>query len=346
MAQKSVYVPVLRSHAAECDAFRQLDLDVRLVTAPLFEVSKTAASSMDGWPATAVARKVTNLTFGSAGPGELYVDLSELLDRSDATEICVEIQRFLLALHSDAQFVVRLDDLTRKGGVKSALKLVERNGSAFRVTSADYANAALWDVRSLLRQLGTDASSVDLLVDCQVVGERQPMRGTAARFESELPWRSITYLGGSFPPNLSNLKKNDQHELRRHEWIAFSSEKHNKSKTRFGDYTVQHPFQADPLPKSLPSGSIRYASDEYWVVMRGEKLDSPNGPGHQQYIAQAQLLCERPEYRGRTYSAGDEYIQFISEQTKRTGSPKTWLQAAINHHLTLAAHQAQLAHVA
>lgn len=337
MVRKSVYVPVLRAHAAERDAFRQLSPAVRGFAAPLFEISRSKAASMESWPAAAVARAVMYQTYGSAGPGELIIDLGTLLDRPDASKVCIELQDVLLTLHSDAQLVFRLNDLTRESGIASARKLIEKNGAAFRVTGADYQNAALSNYPAFLRRLGVKAADVDLLVDCQLVGEHQPMRGTAAKLETKILWRSVTYIGGSFPPNLVDLKKNDQHELRRHEWITFSSERHNKGRTRFGDYTVQHPFQPDPLPKTLPSGSIRYASDRHWLVMRGEKLDNPKGPGWQQYIAQAQLLCERPEYVacGPNYSAGDEYIFRIAQQTKQTGNPKTWLQAAINHHMTL-----------
>src|SRR5260370_17887460 len=312
MKRQSRYVPVLRAHAAERDAFRQIRSEIRPLIAPLFEISRVAAAAMSEWPPAAVARRVMLNTYGSAGPGELYIDLSDVLDRGDADRICIELEALLLTLRSDAQLVVRLNDLTRKNGVKSARKLIERNGSVFRVTPRDYTNAALSNVRMLLRELGTNPSDVDLLIDCEIVEEHQPMRGTAARLESELPWRSITCIGGSFPLNLADLKKNDQYELPRHEWITFSTERHYARDTRFGDYTVQHPFQADPPPKSLPSGSIRYASDEYWVVMRGEKLDSPTGPGFEQYIAQSQLLRERAEYRGRSFSTGDEYICFMA----------------------------------
>lgn len=93
----------------------------------------------------------------------------------------------------------------------------------------------------------------------------------------------------------------------------------------------------------LPSGSIRYTSDTYWVVMRGEKLNNPDGPGYEQYIAQAQLLRERPEFRGPKFSAGDAYIEFIATQEVETGYTGSWLRAAINHHVTLAAQQTLVA---
>jgi len=338
MTQPSLYVPVLRSHAAERDAVRELDPSVRRLMAPLFEVSRKSALEMEDLPAHAVARKLVQLTFGSAGQGEMYIDPTALAARNDLTAICAEIERLLLSLHSDAQFVFRLDDFGRSSGVGSARQLMERNGCAFRVITSDYSGPSLSNIASLLKKAGIDARNVDLLVDCQIVAKGERMRGTAAKLENDHAWRSITYLGGSFPPNLVQLKKNDQHELPRHEWIAFSSEGHDR-RTRFGDYTVQHPLQPDPPLKTLPSGSIRYTSDDYWVVMRGEKLDNPTGPGHEQYIAQAQLLCGRPEYRGRSFSAGDEYIYVIATEMKQTGNPKTWLQAAMNHHMTLAARQ-------
>jgi Beta protein len=339
VTRKSLYVPVLRSHRAERHAMRDLQADVRRVTAPLIEVSRATAKKLDGASVKAVATEVQELT-GDYGGEELYLDLGTLMYRDDFRAIGSEIQRRLLALRPGAQLILRLGDLIQHERLRGLSELLRKNGAGFRVTPPDYVNVALGEIPVNLRRLGLSVSDVDLIVDCQVVKEGQAMKGTVAKLETGYTWRSITYIGGSFPPDLTGLQKNDQHELPRHEWHCFSHERRPRDRTiRYGDYTVQHPFQADPPPKSLPSGSIRYASDTLWIVMRGEKLDNPTGPGFQQYIAQAQLLCERPEFRGAQFSAGDAYIQAMSRQTDRTGTPESWLQAGINHHLALAARQ-------
>jgi Beta protein len=344
MSRNTLYVPILRSRAAERNAVRQLSSRVREVTAPLFEIATTTQAAWINLSPRQVARAVTNLVYGSSGSGELYIDLKGLLDRKDAAAICTELQTFLVSLHSDARLVFSLADLNRSA-VTPARTLIEANGAAFRVTPRDHPDVALSNVPKLLRRLGVATDNVDLIVDCQLVEEHQPLKGTAAKLEKDYWWRSITYVGGSFPPNLTNLRKNDQHELPRHEWITFESEHSTlRAGVRFGDYTVQHPFQPDDI-SYLPSGSIRYASDQHWVVMRGEKLDNPKGPGWKQYIGQAQLLCDRSEFQacGPEFSAGDTYIHFMANQTKTTGSPETWLRAAINHHITLVAHQLERA---
>lgn len=344
MPRTSLYVPVLKSHRAERKAVRELHGDVRRLMAPIIEVSRATAVKLVGLSARTVAQKVHEL-IGDCGRGELYLDLGILKDRQDCAAIGTELQRRLLAVQSDVQLVLRLKDLGQPERVQGLGDLLRRNGAGFRVTPTDYLptygiEESLANTTALLRHLGLVASSVDLLVDCQVVDQDMPMRGTTALFERQFGWRSITYIGGSFPPNLSGLRKNDQYELPRHEWSCFVRERRPREHTvRYGDYTIQHPLQPDPPVRVLPSGSIRYVSDNYWVVMRGEKLDNPKGPGYQQYIAQARLLTERPEFCGSAFSAGDAYIDVMGHQTQRTGTPESWLQAGINHHLTFVARQ-------
>ena len=88
-----------------------------------------------------------------------------------------------------------------------------------------------------------------------------------------------------------------------------------------------------------PSASIRYTSDEHWVVMRGEGLRNKGGTGHVQYPANAELLTLRPEYCGQYFSFGDNYIYEISLNKGKTGNPRTWVTAGVNHHLTFAVRQ-------
>ena len=109
----------------------------------------------------------------------------------------------------------------------------------------------------------------------------------------------------------------------------------------FGDYTIQHPIYKEPLENPNPSASIRYTHSEYWVIMRGERLYHKGRPGHAQYPAEAQLLCDMDEFRGADFSRGDRYIQETSQQPESPGTPRTWLCAGINHHMTYATRQVQ-----
>jgi len=307
--------------------------------APLIEVSAETAQRLSQVSSDAVARELHELSAG-VGPGESYLDIAALRTRDDLSTILRRLALRLSQVPAGTRLVFRMGDFSAPQRFADAQTILRRNGAAIRVSRADYVNAQLASVRSFLQGLSLTPHAIDLIVDCKVVEDGQTMVGTATLLESRIPWQSVAYVGGSFPQNLADLAKNDQHELPRREWQRFTEESLQQGRpVRFGDYTVQHPFQQDPPPKVLPSGSIRYTSDQHWVVMRGEKLDAPDSPGHEQYIALAQLLCERPEFRGSEFSAGDRYIALMAGQTQNTGSPMTWLQAGINHHLTFAARQ-------
>lgn len=110
-----------------------------------------------------------------------------------------------------------------------------------------------------------------------------------------------------------------------------------------GDYTIQHPFYEEPVEGANPTASIRYACDTYWIIMRGQALrkkEKGGGTRHEQYPANAELLCARKEFDGAHFSSGDEYIWSIgSHRQPGPGTPETWLRAGINRHLVLTARQ-------
>lgn len=107
----------------------------------------------------------------------------------------------------------------------------------------------------------------------------------------------------------------------------------------YGDYTIQCPTYSEAPQYANTSASVRYTYENYWVIMRGEGLRNPGGPGYSQYPANAQLLCEREEFCGSTFSSGDRYINDRALNPAKTGNASTWLQAGINHHITFVVRQ-------
>jgi hypothetical protein len=119
----------------------------------------------------------------------------------------------------------------------------------------------------------------------------------------------------------------------------FDNKHYVPRQANYGDYTIQYGMFPKPLNDANFSASIRYTADDYWVIMRGESVRNKRGPGFAQWPANAQLLCERSEFCGASFSYGDEYIARMSRQTKNPGSATTWLCAGINHHLTFVVRQ-------
>ena len=195
-------------------------------------------------------------------------------------------------------------------------------------------------IDAILKNYKVKPNMINLIVDLQILDENSP---DFAWICNNIPylhqWKTFIISAGSFPINLSNLEKNRQHTLPRHDWINWVQQINSIPKLprlpTYSDYTIQYPLYSEPPFMANVSASIRYASTDYWVIMRGEGLRNPDGPGYAQYNAQALLLFHRAEYLGEQYSYGDNYIHdkaFVSEQP---GTPETWLRAGFNHHITV-----------
>jgi hypothetical protein len=152
----------------------------------------------------------------------------------------------------------------------------------------------------------------------------------------------LTFLSGAFPPDLSELKKNDVYLLPRFDWLNYCRYAKAGGSGAYGDYTIQHPVWEEREGKGLNfSASIRYTGLADWVIARGESVRSD--AGFSQYLANAQILTFHSEFRGDSFSGGDKYIAEMSRQTRHTGGAKEWLTAGINHHIALVLYQ--LAHI-
>ena len=210
-------------------------------------------------------------------------------------------------------------------------------GVAFRVTPDKLDSLA-----QLLSESGIGPEDNDLVVDFGCVGAND---GRYKSAHSNVPrlndWRTIVFVGGSFPRDLTGLDVG-QHLLPREEWNLWTdlSKRSAGRIPLYGDYATQHANYAEPPRFANVSASIRYTARVDWVVMRGEGLQNAGGAGHAQYPANAQLLRERAEYCGPGFSAGDDYIELMGTNPPSTGNPASWLRAGLNHHMTLACRQA------
>lgn len=197
----------------------------------------------------------------------------------------------------------------------------------------------------LLKYYKRRPQDADLILDLgEIANEAMQIASRLERVPFIDDWREITLLSGAFPRDLTNFEKNTQHNLPRYDWLswlAFSGENPRRS-ANFGDYNISSgSFQDSEGKKYNFSASLRYTSHDHWVVMRGEGVFNEDGPGFDQYPAQAMLLCEREEFSGPTFSSGDLYIHQMAQQIEKSGGAKDWLTATVNHHLTFASRQVQ-----
>ncbi len=216
-------------------------------------------------------------------------------------------------------------------------------GLCLRLKPIDLAYGGLeQSIEEVLRFTGVSPAEVDLVFDfeCFCDGDASYERMCEA-VPHLSDWRSFTLISGDFPRDLSEYSPGDHHRRRR-DWGAWLAAVRNGALPRvpaFGDYTIQYGVYTPPVSSPNYSASVRYTLENDWLILRGEWVGKPNGPGTAQWNAWAMLLCDSDDFYGAEYSAGDAYVHERSRTHEKSGNPEKWLYAGINHHLTVVARQ-------
>lgn len=329
------YVPVLRWKGAEIEAVFDLTGSQRQFLKPLFELIPKDFTKISLEREIVLRARDISYSWGWNLP--CFVDLS-LLESAHA-----EIAFSILDKneHIAATITTPLNPALSLRALREST-LIRQFGMAVRLNALDLRQSgARQQLLDILGNLRLMPDEVDIIIDYRVItGMPGTMHHLAGMIESIAHWRSITFLSGAFPPDLSELERNNQYLLPRHDWLAYRRYALEAGSAGFGDYTIQHGLFEEREGKGLNfSASIRYTGPADWVIMRGESVRVKDGPGYQQYPANAQLLCERPEFCGAGFSAGDRYVKEMSLQSVKTGGPKEWLEAGINHHIAYVLYQ-------
>lgn len=214
-------------------------------------------------------------------------------------------------------------------------------GSAIRLKPAD-----LWDrtlgerVEALVGGLRHGTLSVDVLIDYEITDSGAPaIASVVKRLGGRGHWRTVAAISGAFPKDLTGFSPGEHLHPRGDLTWWRSQAPGGQPPCAFGDYAIQHPIFSEPPGRANFSASIRYATEEHWVVMRGEGVFNDDGPGFAQWPANAQLLCDRTEFCGSQFSDGDRYISAMGQQAETTGNAETWLRAGLNHHMVYTSRQ-------
>ena len=348
------YVPILRWKEAERNALAQLPGNHSAFLTPLIELvpdnfihvdKKGHTTKLNN---TVVTNKVAAQIFQSWDGRPFFLDLynlpKEILSPGSNHPL------FLLGQYASnlGLRLVPVIGIDRDHDYTSAVVAVLgmfRQGACVRLTITDVTRPDLSQaLRSVISTLKLGFEDIDLLIDYQIIESNAPTLDVVSGLIPNLhEWRSFIVAGGAFPKDLSDLAKNQKHILPRTDWVNWRNQVTSKIPLLrvpiYGDYSIQHAKYSRHIGHLRYSASIRYTTDENWIIMRGEDVFNPNGPRFKQYPDWAILLCNLPEYCGENYSSGDKYIKDMSLQSAVTGDASSWLQAGINHHMTFVVRQ-------
>lgn len=149
------------------------------------------------------------------------------------------------------------------------------------------------------------------------------------------PWIALNVVVGAFPQSLSKIGDKSRGELVRLDWNLLSrvavSFSQREVPLRIGDYMISHP---DFASGGRGTPSIRYTSDDHWVVYMG---DRKNKHDMQQFHGLANLMVRDEAYLNADFSWGDQAIQKVAHSgAGGSGNLTTWRSYGTSHHLIFA----------
>lgn len=199
-------------------------------------------------------------------------------------------------------------------------------GCLLRVIPDALSTPALIDAVVDAVQISRD--KVDFLLD---------YRHHAMALASDIPriphlaeWRSLISSSGVFPTSLAYMPLHTWQQVQRNDWASWSTAVagHLARKPIYSDYTMRPP--GAPAEFGAPSVNLRYATNEAWLVQMGGKFADGAAP---EMHTMCDELVARAEFCGVPFSAGDEEIDRVTDDTEGPGGPTQWLQWCVSHHI-------------
>lgn len=208
-------------------------------------------------------------------------------------------------------------------------------------------NEAFKELIYILKRLEISQSNCHLLIDMRVIEESliENIIEAVSEFTNKwdmYKWITFTFSSSSFPVDMSGVPPNSDVRVPRVEiklWNALTKAGPLIGrKSNFSDYAIINAERPDIDPLRIRAGGkIRYATENEWIIVKGHGLHK--GQKFDQYRELSRKLLSFPDYRGTSYSWGDDFLEKCSQGSVGTGNLTTWVRVDTNHHLTLVGEQ-------
>jgi hypothetical protein len=346
------YVPILLTKRGELAAVADLPPELRPRIAPMFVVHPVDMNFETDSPSKTVAEHVRGLgrkIADSWGTERAMLDTTFVIDDTDPSGGLRTITDD--AANAGLHLVPVVSPHRPEAHTSTAAELhrLYDNGVCIRLSPSQWPNApqSQAELTDLINVLGVTPESVDLVLD---LGD-EPNTGLVESFArhalAALPnparWRTLVLAGAAFPRDLTGVPKGQITRVPRHDWhryqrLASETASAGHRVPAFGDYAVAHPdptLAINPRFMSI-SASLRYTSDDDWLVAKGSELfkGRGGGAGGEAIRPAARMLLDHEEFCGANFSEGDEWISEVARNPQSScGNPERWRRTATNHHI-------------
>jgi hypothetical protein len=334
------YVPLLKPKGGELWAIENTTSLQRQTLTPVFEVHTSDNLLL----ADHVAKVMRNIS-RAWETNPCFID-TQLFGKSGNAAVAAASSIFAAAGVEGLNFIP-VTSLDRSNAYQSTVAANSLRGVMVRLCPDDFFDPTILgsQMAALAGQLGIAASSIDVLIDYGAVASHasqvQWIRAHVNALPNLMSWRTITVAGGSFPASLAARPPHQWHSIPREEWtawqIAVTSTPALRRLPSYGDYGVRD--TQPPAQFGSPYANIRYTSGGLFLVRRHDVLFRQGGSDGIYPICES--LVERPEFRGASYSAGDESISTTAEEQLSPGNPGSWTQWGMSHHFAIVVDEIQ-----
>jgi hypothetical protein len=328
------YVPILKGKRAEFPATAHLEN--RANVTPLFESIPSKAPDV-------VPTQVANSGWPTGAP--YFVDLLFFDDDggdSNAPPLSA-VATCLNAAKAKGQSAIPVTGTGRSPAYQLAVKEFADadRGVAIRLIADDFEDEGDLEtaLASLAKFVGLSPSSIDLIVDLGSIADQNPAviaqlhRANLSVIPAITQWRTLTVATGAFPVSLAPLTRDAWNRLVRIDWQAWlkliSGTKKVDRLPAYGDYAIAHPG-LPPEGQATILAQLRYTIQNEFMIWKGKNAIKT---GYGQFLSICADLVSRPEFRGATFSAGDQEIEGKATNGGSPGNAETWRNIGTNHHI-------------
>ena len=349
------YVPILRPKQGEVLAIRELSEVAQKRITPFFDVHRVQIKngkkekSLDEHLDSIIERICENWPSKREFFWDLFsIELSERLQNGKHPVLWFGQSLYnkqmtpipTIGTDRDDSYIKAIQSLLARGLADSICVRILRDDLETPIETIN-------DLTDIMNRLEISPSKCHLLIDMRFVEEAQieTIVETVSEFTSQCNidfWKTFTFSSSSFPVDMAQFKPDSDSRVPRVElklWNALmNAEPLIGRKSNFGDYAIINPEKPDVDPVRIRAGGkIRYATKDGWIIVKGHGLH--RGERYNQYRTLSRKVMNFPEYRGTSYSWGDDYLDKCSKGRVGTGNLTTWIKVDTNHHLTLVGEQ-------
>jgi len=342
------YLPILKFKQAEIGALKDLKPEERQKLTPLIQLVPKLRRIKDSKPPAyelvpkeQVLKKALLTIQKYLSDIKVYVD-SSILYESGRNGVLEAISNCSNLFGNNIVPVLSLTDIKADSYDANVLNFLKQQGICLRLHEDELDNDSWQQLNIWLKKLGINRGKVDLLLDFQVtnLAKEDLVVNLLKDMEKVSDWRSVYLASGAFPDDLTKLSIGTN-KLARDDWKLWKNiiAKLNGFKLLgFSDYAIQSAVYTPPVNNPNTSFSVRYATPDEWVVMRGQARNAKNSSGIKQYYAHS-LMLKTQGLCDETCCKGDEYIAQVSKNPNGEGSASKWLRVGLNHHIAITLKQ-------